>query len=232
MVGPMKASTALVLSILVSSFCLAAPGASLADEVRRSDYPFFNRPYSAPIRSGLAALNVSGSSGLSGDEWALLSAELAKKGAAVVLLADEGEEPPADAANSQDLLLLCADGPGRPSWEDVDAFVAFVRAQPKGRWIHVCGGADGGASTAFMAMADMMRNAGAVPFDDILDRQRLLGGSEMRRLGKATDRGWRDASRRRAFLRLFHEYARKNDDDFATPWSEWIGIKASHKGRR
>ncbi|HPQ81735.1 MAG TPA: hypothetical protein PLZ86_08435, partial [bacterium] len=57
-------------------------------------------------------------------------------------------------------------------------------------------------------------------------------GSDLLHTGPATAGGWRDSARLKGFLRMFHEYARKNSDGFETPWSVWTGMKASGRGRR
>jgi len=220
------AALILALAVISASFPAAA-GEAWPEGSRRSDYPFFNPPRSAPLRSGLSALRVSGSSDLSADEWRLLSSELSKKNAAVVALRC-GE----DGSEGTDALCLDADGPGRPTSEAVDRFVEFVRSQPDDGWIHIRGGSNDKATTAFMAMADMMRNAKEVPFADVLMRQRANFGSDLLHTGPATAEGWRDSSRLKEFLRRFHEYARKDVDGFETPWSVWTGVKASSCGRR
>ena len=224
----MKRSMAIAFSVAVLVPALAAAGG----EVRRSDRPFFNAPMSAPLRSGLSELRVSGSTGATEEEWIEIAHGLKEKGASVVRLSSDPAAEPGPAAAGIRELVLRADFPGKPGSADVDRFVEFMRERPDGEWVHVRGGESDAATTAFMAMADMMLNAGEVPFKDILRRQNAGGGTDLLDTGAKRRFSSRDRRQLREFLRLFHEYARKNADGFETNWSDWAGMKASGKGRR
>jgi len=228
MIGAMKRKTAIAFSVAALVPALAAA----KGEVRRSDRPFFNPPMSAPLRSGLSELRVSGSTGVTEGEWIEIAHGLKEKGASVVRLSSDPAAEPGPSAAGPRALFLDADSPGKPDPADVDRFVEFMRERPEGEWVHVRGGESDAATTAFMAMADMMKNARGVPFKDILRRQSANGGTDLLDAGKSSRFASRDRRQLRAFLRLFHEYARKNADGFATPWSDWEAIKASGKGRR
>ena len=61
----------------------------------------------------------------------------------------------------------------RPKDGVLDGFVAFVQALPEGVHLHFhCHGGDG-RTTSFMTFYDMMRNAGRVSLEAILERNRL-----------------------------------------------------------
>lgn len=109
-----------------------------------------------------------------------------------------------------------------PETQEVDDFINAVRKIPRGIWLffHCRGGA--GRTTTFMVMYDIMRNAKEVSFEDILKRQKLLGGEDLENFGKLSDVYKSDAAKQRfKFLTEFYQYARTNNDRFKTPWSEW-----------
>jgi hypothetical protein len=112
----------------------------------------------------------------------------------------------------------------RPSDKQVDRFVKLVRAvgKDKGTWLHVHCEAGDGRTTTFLAMYDMMHNARAVSFEDIVHRQWLLGGIDL--LATNARAPWkREYARKRAeFIKKFYRYCRENKDGFKTMWSAWL----------
>ncbi len=118
----------------------------------------------------------------------------------------------------------------KPEDRDVDQFVDFVRTMPKDAWLNFHCKAGMGRTTTFMAMYDMMHNAGRVSANDIGRRQFLLGGVDL--LG---DKPARDEYRkiageqRKNFAHQFYQYCLENkESNFAVNWSEW---KAATKHR-
>jgi hypothetical protein len=73
-------------------------------------------------------------------------------------------------------------------------------------------------------MYDMMRNARKVSLDDILKRQWLLGGVDLRVEPPRDD--WRHAGAvaRKQFLEKFYQYCKANSDGFKQSWSEWLSL--------
>lgn len=111
----------------------------------------------------------------------------------------------------------------RPSDLNVDRFIAFVKQLPKNTWIHIhCLGGHG-RTTTFMVMLDIMRNAKDVSLEDIVLRQHLIGGVNLLK-NNALDE-WKiiNKDKRIAFVKKFYEYAKNNQDDYATSWSKFIG---------
>ena len=130
-------------------------------------------------------------------------------------------EPELCKANGLEYVRIPVTDRERPADGEVDRFVRFVRTLPEGTWLHFHCKAGYGRTTAFLAMYDMMRNAGKVRLEDILKRQHLLGGIDL-----ATDPprdNWRyvGAVDRRKFLERFFRYCQANRDGFKTSWSEW-----------
>jgi hypothetical protein len=113
-----------------------------------------------------------------------------------------------------------------PTAENVDRFVAFAAGLPPETWLHFhCHGGDG-RTTTFLAIWDMMHNAGTVSVDDIVRRQALIGPEDLFKVG--TPESWTHPFQveRAGFIRRFHEYARENAaTGFVVPWSAWSATR-------
>ncbi len=112
----------------------------------------------------------------------------------------------------------------RPPDGEVDLFVSFVRELPGNAWLHFHCKAGVGRTTTFLAMYDMMRNAGNVSLPDIIKRQLLLGGMDLSLESALAARGDLAALsvERAQFTARFYEYCRANDDGFRTSWTAWL----------
>lgn len=110
-----------------------------------------------------------------------------------------------------------------PNAVQVDRFISFVRQLPAGTWLYFHCRAGVGRSTTFMAMYDMIRNARHVSFEDILVRQKALGGKDLAKLPARDSYKYKSAVARLEFLRQFYQYAQENRDDFKTVWTTWRG---------
>lgn len=109
----------------------------------------------------------------------------------------------------------------RPSDQDVDEFITFVKSLPKDSvWLHFHCVAGEGRTTTFLVMYDMMRNATKVKLQDIFLRQHLLGGINF--LNETTN-DWRKnyIEERKLFLRQFYVYCQQNPH-FQKSWSSWV----------
>lgn len=102
----------------------------------------------------------------------------------------------------------------------VDRFITFIRTLPRTRWIHIHDARGEGRTTIFMMMYDMMMNAKEVSFNDILERQWLIGGLNLREMN-----GNRDLhipiEEHLFFLKNFYDYCRYNKDQFQQLWSTY-----------
>ncbi len=110
----------------------------------------------------------------------------------------------------------------RPSDESVDRFITFMRDLPKERWVHIHCAAGIGRTTTFMSMYDMMLNAKHIKFEDIIKRQWLLGGANLKKLYHSNNWKQSYAEERLRFLQNFYEYCRTNIDNFQQSWSSYI----------
>ena len=115
----------------------------------------------------------------------------------------------------------------RPLDEEVDHFVAAVRALPENAWAHFHCEAGRGRTTTFMVLYDMLRNAARVPLQDIVRRQKILG-YDYDVLQPAEPGNWKApyAADRAAFVRAFYDYARVNPNGRPQLWSEWLKSEA------
>ncbi len=105
-----------------------------------------------------------------------------------------------------------------PSRQVLDQFVSDMRALPPHAWVHFHCAAGIGRTTTFMCLRDMMANAKQVSFNDILARQALIGGMDLRHFDPCNA----NARGRYEVLQQFYDYCKSNTDGFATPYSAWL----------
>ncbi|WP_304519483.1 phosphatase domain-containing protein [Clostridium estertheticum] len=108
----------------------------------------------------------------------------------------------------------------KPKDDQVDLFVKETqKISTNDTWLHFHCRGGVGRTTTFMAMYDMMNNAKQVSFEDIIQRQVLIGGSDIL---KKDDEGNKTGDENRAdFLKQFYQYSKQNNDNFKTSWSDW-----------
>ena len=136
------------------------------------------------------------------------------------VLTVEDEKQVSTKANANYLRLYVTDHLA-PNELEVNRFIKFITSQPEDYWLHIhCAGGDG-RTTTFMAMVDMLHNAKKVPFDEIINRQHLLGGIDLSHLGEKD--GWKYpyAKERYEYLRRFYKYASENKDGYQTPFKTY-----------
>lgn len=96
-----------------------------------------------------------------------------------------------------------------PSQEQVDRFVAFVETLPPNTWLHFHCEAGEGRTTTILAMYDIMRNGKrngkSVSFEEIIERQYLIGGSNLLEMPPESSWKYPYAVQRIDFLRKFYE---------------------------
>lgn len=118
-----------------------------------------------------------------------------------------------------------------PSAAAVDEFVRFCKSLPEDVWLHFHCQAGEGRTTEFLAMYDIMRNP-AVPLQDILYRQCLLGGSYVAHVEPMDSTYWKAPYyvEKAKYIALFYQYVQENEaTGFAVSWSDWLG---EHDPRR
>ncbi|MCU0651930.1 MAG: hypothetical protein MUC39_03200 [Candidatus Omnitrophica bacterium] len=109
----------------------------------------------------------------------------------------------------------------RPSDEEADRFVAFVRNLSGRDWLHFHCRAGMGRTTTFLVMYDMMRNADKVSLDDIIARHAAVEPNY--NLFKTREGSREEIYKDRIdFVRLFYEYSKAFCAGDKASWSEWL----------
>lgn len=109
-----------------------------------------------------------------------------------------------------------------PEDATVDQFLDFVKTVPPEAWLYFhCRGGKG-RSTTFMTMYDIIRNAHEVSLDDIVQRQALLGGTDLFEMSEDPDDVWKEDEMvaRKNFITKFYKYIKSSSYPKKT-WSEW-----------
>ena len=116
-----------------------------------------------------------------------------------------------------------------PSPAAVDEFVQFYKSLPENIWLHFHCQAGEGRTTEFLAMYDILKNP-AVPLQDILYRQCLLGGSYVAHVEPEGSTYWKVPyyAEKAKHIALFYRYVQENEGaDFAVSWSDWLAAHES-----
>nr|WP_315410190.1 protein tyrosine phosphatase [uncultured Selenomonas sp.] len=111
-----------------------------------------------------------------------------------------------------------------PSPAAVDEFVQFYKSLPEDIWLHFHCQAGEGRTTEFLAMYDILKNP-AVPLQDILYRQCLLGGSYVAHVEPEGSTYWKVPYyvEKAKHIALFYRYVQENEGaGFAVSWSAWL----------
>ena len=111
-----------------------------------------------------------------------------------------------------------------PSPAAVDEFVQFYKSLPEDVWLHFHCQAGEGRTTEFLAMYDILKNS-AVPLQDILYRQCLLGGSYVAHVEPEGSTYWKVPYyvEKAKHIALFYRYVQENEGaGFAVSWSAWL----------
>lgn len=109
----------------------------------------------------------------------------------------------------------------RPSNEVVDRFIRWLRSVDEEKvWIHFHCECGKGRTTTFMAMIDMMMYGSELTFDEILNRQTVIGGSDLKKTESTNQlkHGWK--VERFEFIKNYYRYCCEVDWT-RTLWSEW-----------
>lgn len=109
--------------------------------------------------------------------------------------------------------------------EDLDRFISFMRYTPKETWIHFHCKKGKSRTTFFLAIYDMMCNADKLSFEKILERQKMIGGSDLLDV-TAKDPAWPQEKESKKqwirFLSRFHTYCvQQKKHGFSKSWSQW-----------
>lgn len=111
----------------------------------------------------------------------------------------------------------------RPNDTIVDDFIKIVRNLPVDTTMYFHCRAGKGRTTTFVVLWDMLLNAKILSFDEIIERQYLLGGAYLDKASYNPEKAWKAewAKERWAFLTTFYRYAQEADFREVT-WSDWL----------
>lgn len=109
-----------------------------------------------------------------------------------------------------------------PTRANIDQFVDFYKHLSKDAWIHDHCEAGVGRTTIVLSMIDMIHNAGHMSYDDIMTREVLLGGQDVRYSAQTTKDAYKKANypKRAAFTKHFYDYCKAHPQLDIT-WSQW-----------
>jgi hypothetical protein len=115
-----------------------------------------------------------------------------------------------------------------PSDDCVDKFTHLVLSLGQNDWLHIHSGADDGRATTFLAMYDMMHNADKVSFDQIIERQQILGGIDLLQTSAKQDKTVQYIEARAKFIQDFYNYCSEQiSHKFSCTYTEWKKMNAS-----
>jgi hypothetical protein len=109
-----------------------------------------------------------------------------------------------------------------PTRANIDQFVAFYKQLPPTAWIHAHCEAGVGRTTIMLSMLDMIHNAGQLSYDEIMTREVLLGGQDVRESAAGTKDAYKKANypKRALFTQHFYDYVKAHPQLDIT-WSTW-----------
>ena len=109
-----------------------------------------------------------------------------------------------------------------PTRANIDQFVKFYKSLPKTAWIHAHCEAGVGRTLMTLAMVDMLHNADKLSYDQIMDRQVLLGGEDVRKSAATAKDPYKKLNypKRAAFTKHFYDFAKAHPQLDIT-WTQW-----------
>lgn len=109
-----------------------------------------------------------------------------------------------------------------PTRANIDQFLDFYKHLPKTAWIHDHCEAGVGRTTIVLSMIDMINNASHMSYDDIMTREVLLGGQDVRYSAQTTKDAYKKANypKRADFTKHFYDYCKAHPKLDIT-WSQW-----------
>lgn len=109
----------------------------------------------------------------------------------------------------------------RPTNQAVDQFIALITNLPQDRWVHFhCRGGKGRTST-FLTLYDIVKNSQNVALDEILARQKFIGGYDLNYVQRGDSERSRAYHERLEFVQKFYLYCRQVPD-FQISWTDWV----------
>ncbi|MDB6095744.1 MAG: hypothetical protein JWM09_22 [Francisellaceae bacterium] len=106
----------------------------------------------------------------------------------------------------------------------IDEFVSWIKQLPKDTWLHFHCRKGRGRSTTFLALYDIIKNANVLTIEEIVNRQYLLGGTDLFKIPTSKEKLWKKEPliARAQFIKKFYEYVKDKEGYAKYPWSIWI----------
>lgn len=110
-----------------------------------------------------------------------------------------------------------------PTVENVEQFLSFYKSLPKNTWIHAHCEQGIGRTTIFLSMIDMINNADKLSYDEIMTREVLLGGEDVRKSASNAKDAYKKVNyvKRADFTKHFYDYVKANPD-LKMSWGTWL----------
>lgn len=109
-----------------------------------------------------------------------------------------------------------------PSHPVVDQLVNLMVSLPKDAWVHFHCKAGSGRTTTVLTMLDIIYNHSHNSLEEILDRQKNLGGKDLTDLDPNSFK-YEGALARFNFIKTFYDYC-EEVSNFQIRWSDWIKL--------
>lgn len=115
----------------------------------------------------------------------------------------------------------------KPEDKIIDQFVNFVKALPKGAWLHFHCRGGSGRTTTFLVMYDIIRNGQHVKLNDIIARHALAGVKNLQNTSHTVFSEWetKGALKRLTIIEKFYEYVQDPKGYSSRSWMEWLNLK-------
>lgn len=109
--------------------------------------------------------------------------------------------------------------------DDIDRLISFTQKMPKETWYHFHCKKGKSRTTFFLTIWDLMHNADKLSLEEIVDRQKLMGGIDLFDI-TPKDPIWTNEIESKKkwviFLARFHQYVLENQaTNFDQLWSDW-----------
>ncbi|MDC8640882.1 hypothetical protein NY667_24765, partial [Xanthomonas hortorum pv. hederae] len=113
--------------------------------------------------------------------------------------------------------------------KDVDAFITISRRMMPHEKLHIHCNSGLRHVEILITMHDMLKNATAVSFEDIINRQLAFNQSHSLAFHQANhcEEGPGLFNSQLDFIALFYEYAKSNPGGQPLQWSEWLGYRSA-----
>lgn len=104
----------------------------------------------------------------------------------------------------------------------IDEFLMWIRQLPEDVWLHFhCRGGKG-RTTTFMMMYDIWKTKAVLPFAEYLERQTLIGGTDLSFIKRKNEYLESSSLKRFEMLQKFYDYVRGEEKGC---WSEFIDCR-------